>query len=57
VQPINKGTNMNDDYSIEQKSGRWIVWRLSEDRKLRQGSHETYNLAYEAMERSMDIMK
>ena len=50
---------MNSDYSIEthKESGRFIVWRITGNRKLRQGSHETYEKAFEAMSRSMDILK
>ena len=28
-------------YKIEEKSGRFIVWRLTEDNMFRQGSFET----------------
>ena len=48
---------MNSDYSIEaHETGRFIVWRLHEDKKLRQGSYGTYAEAYTRIEQSREIL-
>lgn len=48
-----------NDYLIEnhKQSGRFIVWRLTEDNRLRQGSHATYEEAYKAMEEIRELME
>ena len=48
---------MKSGYSIQKKSGRFIVWRLSNGDKLRQGSFETYELADNKISESIEILK
>lgn len=44
------------DYSIEQKSGRFIVWRLANNNKYRQGSFCTYEEANNRISNSIENM-
>jgi hypothetical protein len=43
-------------YEIEKKSNRYIVWRLSGGRKLRQGSYLTEVEALERIEQSRKLI-
>ena len=53
-----EGNKMKSGYQIEthKESGRFIVWRLTEDNKYRQGSYDTYEKAFERMSESMKRM-
>lgn len=49
---------MKSGYLIEahKESGRFIIWRLTEDKRLRQGSKDTYEEAFERMTQSQAVI-